>query len=147
MAAAAECRASLTQLWNAARTRSHAGKNVPSVTLSVGQVKRSACINEENLKLILLCSDGSLQTVWFRSLLTTQELFTPEESQWIKCMNTRDEQLLAYFIRIFFQGLKPWNLIWFKNYQRSPKKKNKVKAVFSFLYQKAQQDLAERTPA
>lgn len=104
-APAAECNAPLTQLWNAARTGSRVGKNVSVVDLSIPKVKRSMYVNKENLKHIFLCSNDSLQTAWLRLLQTTQELFTPEQFQWIKCMNSYDEQLLANFSTIFSQGL------------------------------------------
>lgn len=55
-----------------ARAGGHAGKNIPSGTLSISKIRRPLCINKENLTLIFLCSDDSLQTVWLRSSLTTQ---------------------------------------------------------------------------
>lgn len=143
-APAAECNVPLTQLWNAARTGSRVGKNVSVVDLSIPKVKRSMYVNKENLKHIFLCSNDSLQTAWLRLLQTTQELFTPEQFQWIKCMNSYDEQLLANFSTIFSQGLtiKPHFCV-FKNIIKEALN-NKIKVVFSF-YTESQQKLAERT--
>ena len=133
MAAAAACRAPLTQLRNEARSQGwgHTGKSIPSATLSISKVKRSMCINKKNLTVIFLCSDDSLQTVWERSSLTTRELFTPEQPQWIKCMNSHDEQLLAISSETFSKVCNHETTLLFKHDQTSTK--NKMKVVFHFI--------------
>lgn len=118
-----------------ARAGGHAGKNIPSGTLLISKVRRPLCINKENLTLIFLCSDDSLQTVWLRSSLTTQEVFTPEPPQWIKCMNSHDKQLLAISSETFSKVCNHETSLLFKHYQTSPK--NKMKVVLSFYTRKA----------
>lgn len=111
------------------RAGGHRGMNIPSGTLSISKVRRSMCINKENLTLILLCSDDSLQTVWLRPSLTTQE-FSP-----LSCLNGSNawtamrSNCSQFHQKLFPRFVTMIPHFFFKRCQTSPK--NKMKVVLS----------------
>ena len=113
------------------------------VALSISRVKRSVCINEENLKLISLCSMTALRLI--KIITNHTGTFTPQLSQWIKCMNTHDEQLFHISSETFS---KAWNHKNLTLVQKLSKKPWKQDQNFLFiLCKKVQHGLAERTLA